>query len=85
MTIKLKKWGNSLGVRIPHTMVKEMELAPEQEYELIQKENEIILRPVSKQPTLDELLAGMSREKRHNIELNDYQGRERWWEENNND
>lgn len=85
MTIKLKKWGNSLGVRIPHNIVKDMDLAPEQEYEVIQQEDQIILRPIATKPTLDELLSGMSRQKRHGEQTSDYQGKERYWDNENED
>jgi len=86
MTIKIKKWGNSLGIRIPHTLVKEMDLSPEQEYEIVQQDSFIILRPLPKQPTLDELLVNMSRTKKHEEQVEDYLGKEQWWkEENTND
>ncbi len=85
MTIKIKKWGNSLGIRIPHGLVKEMSLLPEQEYEIITQDDQIILRPIPTEPTLDELLVNMNRSQRHGEQIEDYVGKERWWEEENTD
>jgi antitoxin MazE len=46
--IKLKKWGNSLAIRVPNSMVKKLELSENQSLELSTKKNDILIK---KSPT----------------------------------
>ena len=45
MRVKLVKIGNSLGVRLPKTVIEECHLSPE--LDLIPKDNAIILKTIS--------------------------------------
>lgn len=61
-TVKVAKWGNNLGVRIPIDVARELRIKPKDSLKIINTDNQIILtvRP-SKQERLeafiDELVA----------------------------
>ncbi len=79
MTVKLKRWGNSLGLRIPHQLAKELSLSPEQEYTITVVDGSLLVSPVEKM-SLDQLLEGMSRDMGHEEQTTDFVGKERYWE-----
>jgi antitoxin MazE len=66
--VKFRKWGNSLAVRIPKALAKAINAADGKRVELTVKDGTLVLRPVAKAGrrkrhySLDELLAGMTRE-----------------------
>ena len=57
MRITIKKWGNSAGMVIPGVVMKELGLKPGQSMEAQVTNNQLVLTPVSKQYSLEELLA----------------------------
>lgn len=57
MRITIKKWGNSAGMVIPNIVMKGLKLQPGQSLEAQVRNNQLILTPVSKHYSLDELLA----------------------------
>lgn len=57
MRITIKKWGNSAGMVIPGVVMKALGLQPGQSMEAKVTNNQLILTPVSKRYSLDELLA----------------------------
>ncbi|HEY4436394.1 MAG TPA: AbrB/MazE/SpoVT family DNA-binding domain-containing protein [Lelliottia sp.] len=57
MRITIKKWGNSAGMVIPGTVMKELGLQPGQSMEAQVMNNQLVLTPVAKRYTLEELLA----------------------------
>jgi len=57
MRITIKKWGNSAGVIIPGALMKELNMRVGQSMEAQVTDNQLVLRPVSKGYTLEELLA----------------------------
>ncbi|KNC90961.1 AbrB/MazE/SpoVT family DNA-binding domain-containing protein [Trabulsiella odontotermitis] len=57
MRITIKKWGNSAGMVIPGAVMKELGLTPGQSMEVMVKDKQLVLTPVSKRYSLDELLA----------------------------
>ncbi|MDK9603601.1 AbrB/MazE/SpoVT family DNA-binding domain-containing protein [Lelliottia wanjuensis] len=57
MRITIKKWGNSAGMVIPGTVMKELGLQPGQSMEAQVMNNQLVLTPVAKRYTLQELLA----------------------------
>lgn len=57
MRITLKKWGNSSGMVIPNVVMKELNLRPGQSVEAQVSNNQLILTPISRRYSLDELLA----------------------------
>ncbi|MCO0615504.1 type II toxin-antitoxin system antitoxin ChpS, partial [Lutimaribacter sp. EGI FJ00015] len=50
-------WGNSAGMVIPNIVMKELNLQPGQSVEAQVSNNQLILTPISRRYSLDELLA----------------------------
>jgi antitoxin MazE len=59
MDIELRKWGNSLGLRIPHPIAKSFDLDDNSIVELIECQDSLILKKKKNSLTLDELLASI--------------------------
>ncbi|HCU5548310.1 TPA: type II toxin-antitoxin system ChpS family antitoxin [Escherichia coli] len=57
MRITIKRWGNSSGMVIPNVVMKELNLRPGQSVEAQVSNNRLILTPISRRYSLDELLA----------------------------
>ena len=57
MRITIKRWGNSSGMGIPNVVMKELNLRPGQSVEAQVSNNQLILTPISRRYSLDELLA----------------------------
>jgi antitoxin MazE len=57
MKVELRKWGNSLGLRIPSKLAQSLGLDENSVVELIEVEDQLILR--KKEPTLEEILASI--------------------------
>lgn len=57
MRIIIKKWGNSAGMVIPGVVMKELGLQTGQSMEASVKNNQLVLTPIARRYTLDELLA----------------------------
>ena len=48
MEAVVKKWGNSLGIRIPNLIVRELSLKDGSFVDISDKGNEIIIKPIQK-------------------------------------
>lgn len=57
MRITIKRWGNSSGMVIPNVVMKELNLRPGQSVQAQVSNNQLILTPISRRYSLDELLA----------------------------
>ena len=57
MRINIKRWGNSAGIVIPNIVMKELNFQPGQSVEAQVSNNQLILTPISRRYSLDELLA----------------------------
>lgn len=57
MRITIKKWGNSAGMVIPGVVMKALGLKPGQSMEAHVTNNQLVLTPLTKQYSLEELLA----------------------------
>ena len=64
MEAVVKKWGNSLGIRIPNLIAKEMFLKDGSSVDIIDKGNEIILKPIRKN-RLSEMLSLINEQNIH--------------------
>lgn len=62
---RVQKWGNSLGVRIPKKLAKQLAIFDGSYVELKIKNNEIVIIPLETEPTLEELLAQINDDNRH--------------------
>lgn len=80
MRTKIRKWGNSLGLRIPKAFAEEVGVRPGSEVDLSIESGELVVR--LHQPLLlrlDDLLAEVTPENLHEeIELDGPVGREVW-------
>lgn len=65
MTTQVRKWGNSLAIRIPSHVAEQVSIKQGSEIEIRVEEQEIRLVPKKKKPTLEELLAKVTPENRH--------------------
>lgn len=78
MKAMIQKWENSLGVRIPSIMAKDLMLENGSEVELIKETDKIIIQP-QKGRRLDDLLQAINESNIHGaIELNGPVGNEAW-------
>ena len=66
MIAKVQKWGNSLAVRIPSGLAKEAHIREGSKIQISSKEGKIVIEQERKHAyTLDELLAGITEENKH--------------------
>ena len=66
MVGNVAKWGNSLAVRIPQHLAKEIGLLDGGEVEIVAIDGNLTIKPrKQKQYSLDELIAGITPENRH--------------------
>ncbi|VEP12093.1 antitoxin of the ChpA-ChpR toxin-antitoxin system [Hyella patelloides LEGE 07179] len=80
MSVKIAKWGNSLGIRIPKNLAEQVRLQEGDEIEISTAEERLIITPLKrKKYTLEELLEGMGEENLHSeIDWGESMGREQW-------
>ena len=78
METVVKKWGNSLGVRIPSNIAKEVSITEGSHVEIEDIDGQIIIKPRNNY-NLKDLLKGISKENRHDeIDTGDVIGNETW-------
>jgi len=66
MNATVQKWGNSLALRIPSSMAKDIQLRPGSAVELDVEEGRLIIKPAKKRkPALAQLLKGVTKDNRH--------------------
>jgi antitoxin MazE len=66
MVGNVAKWGNSLAVRIPQHLAREIGLSDGAEVEIVTIDGNLTIKPRrQKQYTLDELVAGITPTNRH--------------------
>ncbi len=76
MRIRLTKWGNSLGIRLPKIFALEMGMRSGDEICVEIQDQSIVL---SKAETLDQLLSHVTLANRHNeTDTGDVRGKEQW-------
>lgn len=80
MLTKVRKWGNSLGLRIPKAFAEEALVAEGTTVDVSVSEGRIVVRPVrGPRYELAKLLAGVSEENLHaEVETGRAIGREAW-------
>lgn len=79
-TTYVRKWGNSLAIRIPQSLLAQLNLQADGQVEIRLEEGRLILSPVKKPGyTLDELLAQITPESLHaEIDTGNAIGKEVW-------
>ena len=81
MSTKVQKWGNSLAVRIPDDVVEEAGFVPGKEVTVKNVRNTVVIAPAraKRRPTLEELVARITPENRHEaVDWGAPMGREIW-------
>jgi len=82
MTTRVRKWGNSLAVRIARSVAEDFDLEEGSFVEIVSAPSEIVIRPVVKTHhtyTLDELVRGIRKENLHrNTDWGKRRGKEIW-------
>jgi antitoxin MazE len=76
MKSRIRKWGNSLAIRIPKSIAKELRLSEKSYVRMSISEGKILIRPIPYYE-LDDLLAQISDENKHGeIDMGKGQGNE---------
>jgi antitoxin MazE len=80
MRTKVRKWGNSLGVRIPKAFAEEAAVGEGSTVDVSVAEGRIVVTPLApRRYTLEKLLLGITPENRHaEIDSGTPRGREAW-------
>ncbi|MED1790303.1 AbrB/MazE/SpoVT family DNA-binding domain-containing protein [Brevibacillus laterosporus] len=79
ITMKVQKWGNSLAIRIPISYANQLKIREGTNVELLLLEEEFLVRPIKQKATLEELLAGITCENKHDeIHFGKSEGNEIW-------
>lgn len=78
MTAKIQKWGNSLGIRIPKSIIEKANLNENSEVEIENKDGAIIIFPRKKKLSLDKLLSEITKDNLHNEIDDEIEGNEVW-------
>lgn len=78
--IKLQKWGNSLGLRLPKKLAEDLEIETGSEVDIAIVKGKLVLTPIKpRKQTLSELLSKVTPSNRHDeVELGNKRGRETW-------
>lgn len=70
ITLNIKQWGNSLGVRLPAAVAKEVGLGVNQRVEMVVKGQSVVITPARDvAPTLEERLDRFDRKKHGGEEM----------------
>ena len=80
---KIRKWGNSLAIRIPGAVAKELGLSDSSEVQITSDGSSVTIKPKkTKKITLDELLKGVTPKDVHGeFDWGPDVGAERWYDE----
>ncbi len=80
MLTHIQKWGNSLAVRIPQAVAREIGLNPDTSVEVSLVDGKLVITPVVKRKmTLAKLLAQVTDENiHHEVDTGSAVGREGW-------
>ncbi|WP_248789227.1 AbrB/MazE/SpoVT family DNA-binding domain-containing protein [Escherichia coli] len=66
MQVTMRKWGNSIGVRIPAGILTELNLSAEKKVDLRSEAGRIIIEPIiDSQETLEQLLGQITPDNLH--------------------
>ena len=77
MQISIKKWGNSLGIRIPQNILNKLKIKESQKLDIHVENSSIVIKPVTNE--LDTLLKQINPSNIHNeCNFGESQGNEIW-------
>jgi len=80
MITKVRKWGNSLGVRIPKSVAREAHVTEGMNVDIREEKNRVVIVPVERpQYELGQLLKRVSKRNLHKeVDFGVPEGREAW-------
>lgn len=80
MVTVVKKWGNSIGVRLPKAIAQEAEIAEGSAVRIETRAGKIVITPVPRRRyQLQDLVRGITPKNRHQaIETGEARGKEAW-------
>ncbi len=80
MVATVAKWGNSLAIRLPQHLVKEIQLTEGVEVDLVVIDGNLVIKPrIRKRYSLDELISAITPENLHTeVETGVAVGNEAW-------
>ena len=79
MKSRISKWGNSLAVRIPRSLLTELGLSDGDTVEFAVEDGRLMIAPISRSYELEELVDGITPENQHTeTDWGPPQGAERW-------
>lgn len=79
VTQKISIWGNSLGIRLPQTIIQQMGLKQGDLVAISTEGNKIILSPAKPKYTLDQLLQDITPDRQHDeVDWGQPAGEESW-------
>jgi antitoxin MazE len=78
MSCKLQKWGNSLGVRIPKSIIEKTNLTENDELIIEQQDGKIVIFPAKKKLSLSEMMDKVTTSNLHSEDDFKQEGNEVW-------
>jgi antitoxin MazE len=72
MDIQLKKWGNSLGLRIPHRLAESFGWDENSTVEMLEVDGGLVIRKKAAAMSLDQLLASIPADFRYPADVDDF-------------
>ncbi|MFN7905996.1 MAG: AbrB/MazE/SpoVT family DNA-binding domain-containing protein [Pseudobdellovibrionaceae bacterium] len=78
MSVKIQKWGNSLGVRIPKAVIEKANLSEHSEVEVETKNGTIVISRAKQQYSLESLLGQITKNNIHHADDFKVEGNEVW-------
>ncbi len=78
MVTRILKWGNSLGLRIPKSFAKELDIEPNSEVDITVRDGRLIVRPLPRPAyALEKLLSDVTEDNLHDeVDFGEPSGRE---------
>lgn len=80
MQTQIKKWGNSLALRIPKLLAEQLDIKTDTEVEIVVEDGQMVIKPLPEPTlTLEEMLAQITDENLHEeVETGTAVGGEVW-------
>ena len=78
MTVKLQKWGNSMGVRIPKSIIEKVNIEENDELIIEQQDGKIVIFPAKKKLSLSDMMDQVTPENLHTEDDFKPEGNEVW-------
>ena len=76
---KVRKWGNSLGIRIRRSLADQLNLKENSDVDITIQDKTLVITPCRKRYTLTSLLEGITPENLHDeIDFGGREGKEAW-------